>query len=133
MAGNSSQIAVALTAVTTTAIRGGRRHGGTGNRSTAIQGVARVYSGVGSSSGRCAAELHDFVQRQVQHIGTLLGLDQHLGHAAVDFLHGIDVQAIARDLGRFLVFRVQRLEALRITLGLRHDTGLVSVRLLLEA
>jgi len=128
MAGNSSQIAVTLTAVTTTAIGGGRRHGGTGNRSIALERIARIHRGVGSSIGWRAIELHDFVQGEVQHIGPLFGLDQYLGNAAVYLLHGIDIQTITSDLGRFLV--LQRLEALRIALGLRHDTGLVGISLL---
>ena len=129
MAGNSSQIAVALTAVTTTVIGGGRRHGGARNRPIAIKRVASVYRGVGSSIGRRAIELHDFVERQVQHIGTLLGFNQHFGHAAVNLLHGIDVVDVRITRADYVdtitesVYRRMEAERKRVANELRSTGG----------
>jgi hypothetical protein len=56
------------------------------------------------------------VERQVEQAGAVARVDHHLGNAAVDVAHGVDVEPVARHLRRLLVlasWRAKRPECLR--------------------
>ena len=63
----------------------------------------------------------------------MFGLDQHFGDVAINLLHGIDVHAVSRHLGCFLVLVENRAEPLPITLRLRNDARFVALRLFFQA
>ncbi|EKD97316.1 MAG: hypothetical protein ACD_23C00970G0001, partial [uncultured bacterium] len=76
--------------------------------------------------------MHDLVQRQVEQVGTLSRLHQHLGDIAVNLLHGFEIHAVTRNLGSLLVLRQNRRKPLCIALRLRDDTCLIRGRLFLQ-
>jgi hypothetical protein len=74
-------------------VGGGRRLGG------ACRGQRRLSLGNGAGRGH----LDDLVERQVQQIASSLGVDQDLRCARQDLLHHVQIEPVARHLGRLVV------------------------------
>src|SRR5690606_28995360 len=64
-----------------------------------------------------AGPLHELAERQVEQVAAGFLVDDHLAGGAEDLLHGLEVEAIARDLRRALVFREDLAEARAVALG----------------
>src|SRR5690606_19030145 len=79
-----------------------------------------------------AGRAHQLVEREVQQAATLAAVHHDLRRVGEDLLHGLDVQALARDLRRLLVFLEHLQEARGVTLGARHRARAVALGLLLE-
>ncbi len=77
--------------------------------------------------------LHQLVERQIEQIVAALLVDQHFARVAHDLLHGVDIQAVARDARRLVVFRDDLAEAAGIALRAFDHALLVAFGLLVQA
>src|SRR5690606_1669104 len=100
-----------------------RRRRGRGGRRLLSRRVGR-YRGAGRP--------HQLVEREIKQVVALAAVDQHLRRIGEDLLHGLDVQALARDTRGLLVFLEHLHEALGIALGARDRARAVALGLLLE-
>src|SRR5690606_14319093 len=68
----------------------------------------------------------DLVERQVQQVVAVLGVDHDLAGSREDLLHGLEIHAFAHDVGSLLVFGQDAGEARGVTAGVAQDLGLVA-------
>jgi hypothetical protein len=87
----------------------------------------------GRPLGAGLGHLHELVEGQIEQVAALLVIDEHLGGAGHDLLHGVLIQPFAGDLGRLGVFHQDLLEAGGVALGLGDHALLVAVGLLEQA
>jgi hypothetical protein len=92
-------------------------------------GIRRGLSGLGAGLG----QLHELVEGQIEQVAALLVIDEHLGGAGHDLLHGVLIQTFPGNLGRLGVFHQDLLEAGGIALGLGYHALLVAVGFLDQA
>lgn len=91
-------------------------------------GAATTGGSTGTRSGRGVTTIDHLVQRQVEQVVLpLLTGHQHLAGLAEDFLHGVQVQTLARHFRSLAIFHQQLGEAIRLTLGARNHLVAVTV------